>query len=182
MRFKDTKGFTLIELVVALAILGLAINLGYDLAEYGLKSFSTGQEQAYAQRDVRFASERITRELRKATSIELPDPTLPRPSGYCYFYSDNTSVLHFVNEQSVDEPVTFGNAVITDPLNFDLSLRNNQLILVFTFREKDSFPDDAFSNDNQYYITSSIVLNNIAPFNVGQTLPISGSVVKFKRS
>lgn len=63
------KGFTLIELVIVIAILGIVIYLGFSFFSFGNRSFSRGQDQSSIQHSVRMASRYITDEIRTAKDV-----------------------------------------------------------------------------------------------------------------
>ena len=60
----DERGFTLAELLVAIAILGLIMGGILTLLMTGNQSYLTGSNQAEAQGAVRAALERMTTDLR----------------------------------------------------------------------------------------------------------------------
>lgn len=70
---KDNKGVTLIELVVAIAILGTILASIYSFYLVGIKGFSRETTTATNQVSVRRASNDIAREIRRAVTIS-PDP------------------------------------------------------------------------------------------------------------
>ncbi len=62
----DQRGFTLTELLVAIAILGLVMLGVMTLLMSGNESYLTGSNQAEAQASVRAALERMTQDIREA--------------------------------------------------------------------------------------------------------------------
>jgi prepilin-type N-terminal cleavage/methylation domain-containing protein len=69
--FRSCLGFTLIELMVTLALLGLVIAGGLSFYFFADRSFMSGSEMADVQADVQLAMRRITDEVRLAHSLEL---------------------------------------------------------------------------------------------------------------
>jgi len=66
----NSKGFSLIEMMVALSILSLLIIGSVTFFSGGTRSWVTGQYQLEAQRNARFAMDRMVREIREGTSID----------------------------------------------------------------------------------------------------------------
>lgn len=81
----DQRGFTLTELLVAIAILGLVMLGVMTLLISGNESYLTGSNQAEAQASVRAALERITTDIREAgydpQGRQACDPALGPPAG-----------------------------------------------------------------------------------------------------
>lgn len=69
--FAMQEGFTLIELMVTLALVGLVITGGFSLYFFADRSFLTGQVVADVQADIQIAMQRISEEARLAHSLEI---------------------------------------------------------------------------------------------------------------
>lgn len=69
-KLRNQKGITLVELIVALALISIFIMIGTNIFLLGNRSFKTGVDKASAQQDVRFVSNRIVDELKYAKSIK----------------------------------------------------------------------------------------------------------------
>lgn len=86
---RDRRGLTLVELVVALALFGVVLGVGYLFFDYGYRSFVVGELQSNLQRDVRTAAEAITKELRPAHAVIISNDSVPDSgllaAGYNYF-------------------------------------------------------------------------------------------------
>jgi len=65
----NRKGFSLIEMMVSLGILSLIIIGLVTFFSGGTRSWVTGQYQLEAQRNARFAIDRMVKEIREADSI-----------------------------------------------------------------------------------------------------------------
>ncbi len=72
---KDNRGMTLVELVVAIAILSAILLSIYSLYIVGVRGFARETSTAQNQVSIRRASNEIGRQIRRATSI-IPDPTI----------------------------------------------------------------------------------------------------------
>jgi len=65
----NQRGFTLTELLVAMAMLGLVLTGVYTLQQQGLYSYMVGAAKVEAQQNARIALDLMIRELRSATSV-----------------------------------------------------------------------------------------------------------------
>ncbi len=70
-RLRNSKGFTLIELMVTLGLLGLVVVGGINLYFFADRSFFTGSIVADVQADVQIAMKQISEEIRLAHTMEL---------------------------------------------------------------------------------------------------------------
>ena len=139
------EGFSLIEMMVVLAILSI-ITIGLvTIFSGGMRSWIGGQNQLQAQREARQAMDRMVREIREGSEITTDTNTkiifdTPWITGITYEFLSNTlyrdstplinnvsvldfdaslSKIHILMEVDVDED---GNPDIT--LNTDVNLRN----------------------------------------------------------
>lgn len=98
---KNNKGFSLIEMMVVVVILGLIVLGLVTFFTGGVKSWVAGQSQLEAQRNARQAMDRMVREIREAknittgldTSITVDIPSLGGNDAYSvsyFLYDENT--------------------------------------------------------------------------------------------
>lgn len=146
---KNQRGFSLIEMMIVVGVLGL-ITLGLvTFFMGGTKSWVAGQSQLAAQRNARQAMDRMVREIREASEITTSNDekiifNTPWETGITYELSVNTinrnnnplinnvsnldfdypslSKVHILLEVDADDD---GNPDIT--LNTDVNLRNFSL-------------------------------------------------------
>jgi prepilin-type N-terminal cleavage/methylation domain-containing protein len=73
--WKSEKGFTLAELLVGLAVLGLVMASVVTIQQSGLRAYVSGSNRVEVQQNARVALERMAREIRGAQSLLAPQPT-----------------------------------------------------------------------------------------------------------
>jgi len=115
---KNKKGFSLIEMMVALGILSLVIIGLVTFFSGGTRAWVTGQYQLEAQRNARLSMDRMVREIREGTSIDEISSTTTIKINYLASFGKS--------------PVTYsfsGNTVSRD----DIPLINNVKTLNFTY-------------------------------------------------
>jgi len=71
----DRKGFTLIELIVVLALIGLLITAIFSFFLFGNNTFRRSESMSRAQADVRIASDFISTQVRNASIVTFSTPT-----------------------------------------------------------------------------------------------------------
>jgi prepilin-type N-terminal cleavage/methylation domain-containing protein len=95
------KGFTLIELIVTLAIITLVMSGVFSLLLFNQKVYGKGSSQYDIQSNMRLAASSISQELRYATQIEILDSSAAVPAtpdamdaneGYIYYDSSNGTI------------------------------------------------------------------------------------------
>lgn len=116
--FQNKKGFTLIEVILAIAILSIVISAVFPAIISVNKAYTAGNERSNIQQNVRFAANFITQEIRFASSVSILSE-IPSSFDYTkrYIYVKNGSIVQNVNgvEKAVF-PVNTGNLKCT--LNF----------------------------------------------------------------
>lgn len=73
---KNSRGITLIELLIVLSLVGFVISIAAFLFFFGNRNFSIQNEQTAIVADVRYSMDYLTRQIRKATNVEVDDNTL----------------------------------------------------------------------------------------------------------
>ncbi len=68
---ESDEGFSLVELLLVLALLGLVLSLGFTAYALGTKMYSRSADQAMVQQQERYLIEYFPRELRYAYDVKL---------------------------------------------------------------------------------------------------------------
>lgn len=141
---RNSRGVTLIELIIALALLSMVLAVGYNYYFFENKTYTIGSNQSNVQRDIRLASDFITREVRNAIELELvSSPTIG--DGYNYIYLNGLVLMHDSTPK-------------TDPIISQLELKikkvdNNKNYLEFIIQGNEG--------EQTYKINTKVQLNNI---------------------
>ena len=105
---KSSAGLTLIEILVALAILGMIAMALYGILKGGLDVWRGGKERTDIIAQARVAMDRLTREAREATYMKAADITginfsaylgTTSPKDISYYYNSSQDIL-YRNEES----------------------------------------------------------------------------------
>lgn len=73
---KNKRGFTLIELVIVLALLGIVLSMIFSPIIFSFKNFDIQNEKANIISDARATMDYLTRAIRKADTVEVVDGNL----------------------------------------------------------------------------------------------------------
>jgi prepilin-type N-terminal cleavage/methylation domain-containing protein len=143
---KNKSGLTLIELTIAIAILGVVLSVAYLLYDYGAKSFRSGEDRYIVQRELRTAADLITSEVRNATIVQIVS-SHTNTNNYFYIL-DNKFIL-----RANGTPRDVTSAIMTS-VSFTI-VKNNQgrNVLKFTLNgQKGSYT---------HQVNSTVFLNNV---------------------
>ena len=144
-------GVTLIELIVALAIMSLFLLGLFTFFFFQMNLFDTGTERVHLQHNLRRAAEIITTEIRKATEIELLnffDPeSMENGRNYIYLGGDgNRAIMN-----SKEGAIIGITGQVVDQLSFTVS--GNKL----------QFTIEGSSGKQSFELNSQIYLLNTFP-------------------
>lgn len=79
------KGFTLIEMVIVIVVLGILGGFTFRFVEFATTSYNTGMRQSRLFQEATYTMERLTQELKDAYYVNAPGTNL------VWFYKTNTS-------------------------------------------------------------------------------------------
>lgn len=173
-------GFSLVELLIVLALLGLVLALGYMYFGFGLSTYARGERQSIAQQSIRQGADFITSELRYADEIIL-DPTDLNKAGYYYILQDGTSVIYYYIDNG-------GNQVQTrtildsalDEIDYEISFVEDTLLTQVSYRLILEF--NLTADDGLYSLDTKVNILNLNEADKYQSEEgDSFSAVKFKK-
>jgi prepilin-type N-terminal cleavage/methylation domain-containing protein len=110
--YKYQKGFSLIELMVAVVILGLIILALVTFFTGGTKAWVAGQSQLEAQRNARLVMDRMVREIREGKNIHEDS----NGTKIIIIYSDNTTKKYEKVNSTLKEnsSILINNLIVKD--------------------------------------------------------------------
>ncbi|NLA84684.1 MAG: prepilin-type N-terminal cleavage/methylation domain-containing protein [Clostridiales bacterium] len=92
-QYNNKKGITLVELVIALAILGIVLTIGYNLFFAGIKSYGRQLDNADNQARARQVIRQLTREIRRADQIDIIDENNIKIDESLYSFDKNSYTI-----------------------------------------------------------------------------------------
>ncbi len=163
---KQEQGFTLIEILIVLTLLGGMVALSFTVYAFGQRAFLSGKERFQLQEEVRNVAKFITKSLRNAseTGLSVLDSGhIDLTDGYQYIYLRDNIVYHF---QGVETKIT---KPFIESLNFQLIEVESAGALKFEII--------GFDGKNSYRISSQILLNNVSSIDTSE----EQSAIKYKK-
>jgi len=159
------RGFTLVELIVAMSILAVVAGAVYSVYMFSLRSYSKGAEQSGIQYDVRRAGAFITSETRNSRKLELIDlsEVKENDSEYSYIYVDNSRLYC---RRPGKSPVEMTGEIFSEAFqSFTIiKLENGSNLLAFSLEAE------------KFKIESQVALNNIKGMEETR-----GEAIKYKK-
>lgn len=158
---KNISGITLVELVIAMGIMGIVMAIIFNLFVFSSKTFIKGDKQYEIQSDMRIAMDSVVNHIRTATQVTLlsGDDSKAEIAGsqpFNYFFIDGTALYHAKYDESKDSHTILK---ITDKLAPDNS--------EFT-RIKDDLLGITLASENSgqtYLVNSETLLMNFSLLN-----------------
>lgn len=97
---KTKKGFTLVELLLTLALISVIILIGTNLLLFGTKSHAITLDEFNTQSNIRIVSQRMNKIIRDASAVFIlhreDDTNLTEEWNYIMVSSDNSKLLEYV--------------------------------------------------------------------------------------
>jgi len=114
-RLKGNKGFTLVEILVVIAILGLVMASIYSIYLTNMKSAYSQEEVVEVQQNLRIAMDSITKDIRMAGML-VPSTTPPIPSGFADYATSlplNTASARGIYARIDEAPIIGAGNTVT---------------------------------------------------------------------
>ena len=150
------QGVTLIELLIALAIISILLTTAFMFFMFGNKTFSMGTDQYTTQADLRIANDYIVKAIRFATAVELggTPSSIAQTDKYDYIYLNGDTLVHSAyNNGNARIVRNLGSGLLGTTSFWSEKNLNSQMIGISIFGE---------ANDQNFDLQSSIELPNIA--------------------
>lgn len=160
-------GFTLMELVIVLALMVLVIGMVYTFLHFTNNSFVRGGDQFQLQTNIRTASDFVIGEIRNATEIEIVSVPFIVDASSQYIYIENKVLKHRNAGKVTDK----SESVFTGSEPFAARKDNT------TGRYYAIINLQGTRRDDEYTLNTEILLNNISSI----TGAVSGNAIRYKK-
>lgn len=176
---KNSKGFTVIELMITLAILLIVLTLSYQTFYYIYKSYDKNEESWIVQQDVRTVSDWIDKNIQTAYIVEI---YAAKPAsfddGFYYIYNDEVGGVYIKNPNQTTPAFLAGESIIVD---FSFSaLKPNALNYVITGNSLKTPSVKVYSVEGTLLILNITADNKINQGSSAGTVSTGGKCIKFK--
>lgn len=155
----NKKGFTLIEVLLATVLFVVVIGLAYNIYFFSTNAFRTADTQANIQRNMRIASDFISKELRTAYEIELSSTPLIDD------YFDKNFQLIYIDDGVIMKKykdIDTGNVIEKTILNNSLGDFTYDLAFGKAGGRKNVVEFEITADDTAYNIKSSMIAHNMS--------------------
>lgn len=156
---KNKHGFTLVELVVSLALLGMVIAVLFLMFSFENKTYLDSNKRAVIQSDVRLAIDFVLKESRFSTKLKIMDVStceseIAAYKPYNYIYVKNGSLYQMIyNSETSSYQQRVVASSISDANPVFSKISDNTLGITLTAQDK----EDA---SKSFSASSDIVLKN----------------------
>ncbi len=141
-RFRNNKGFSLVELIITVALIFVIVSLGYLIISAGNSNFDQGTAKAHLQQNTRLLDEYIQRNLRKATNMLVTSDAA--------LQYDNTITVESNVAKANDESIT---ASVIDDIKLRVDATGDRPIIEYII--------SASGDGEVYELINSMVMNNL---------------------
>lgn len=175
------KGFTLVELLVALAVLLLVLTLGFQLFFYIFRSYDKSEEDWIVQRDVRTVSDWTDRNLQTAYILEIyaSKPALfTEGDTYYYIYGEDGGI--YLRKPGETAGTLLAGSTVSVIFSFDEISTPNALQYTVTGKDLKT------NTETVYSVSGTVLILNISPgkkinyLSPAGTVSANGTCVRYK--
>ena len=133
-----TSGFTLVELMVVVLLVGLVALVSTQIPLFSLSSWRKGTERLRMQRDANYAMIRIQRKLRPANLSDISTSDSPPTLGIGdeSFFLEEDELFYQTSGGTPEEPVIGGADAPFDVTSFDVVSSDDIINIVLTLKMK----------------------------------------------
>ncbi len=133
---KDKRGFTLPELMISIALLGIVILAMYGIYDFGTKNFIQQTDELTVSTELRNAMDMILTECRKGFTYQDSDDTIVYPSETVAFeVEDNVLKMIRTNRTTLERT----EAILGyDVSSVDFDVHDHKIDIKITSVKKDS--------------------------------------------
>ncbi len=155
---KEEEGFTLVEVMVTMAIMIMVLFALYSIFDMGMRVFSFGNDKVEAVENARLGLEKMEREIRAAYPYDKTDTSTTNdylfPAG-----GFTSSSITFGNDLNGNYRVDSGTEEITYSLSGGTLLRNGQPVVGYV-QEVDSTDGDTTPLTFEYKNAAGATMTN----------------------
>lgn len=168
----NQRGFTLLELLVAVVVMGMVFAAAASLMGVGAQAYVLGEAQSWLTMNTGAAIQVITRRVRNAVSLEILDESPTSfDSGWWYLYVDDpdadASSVMLRSSSGSDTAVT-DEIVPSDGLAFEARTSGTAIVLDIAI--------DAEYRSRDRHVATSVILGNLSELPAVTT----GQAIRFK--
>lgn len=163
MHLKQYQGFTLIEIVIVILILGIIIGMSSSLLSQGLASFSAGENIANASWQGQLAIERLSQDIRLIRSNT--DVTTLGANNFAFTDVDGNTISYALSGTSLNLTQNGNAETLADgvqSLAFNYFDKNGAVTATTTLVRYIQITLNITKNNVNYSITTAIYPRNLS--------------------
>lgn len=158
----QNEGFTIIELLITLAILVIVIAIGYTFNFYVIRSFDIASKQSSVQENVRLAKSIIENKVRYSKMELLGAKPGTIDPGYQVIYVEDGVIKYIDADGNTSDLI----GAISDGVNMGIYFENKGSSLLRVCVQGD------IEGDYQYNIDSDMLIYNTIQGDIGTEYPV----------
>ncbi len=141
---KNNNGFTLVELLVVIAVSGILLTAVYFLLISGFNNFYLGTDRAKIQSDIRLVENILNNELRNVECIEIASLGECTDFDSSFILESEDGLLYFLNQN--------GRRITEDIFtNIYFEVKSNNIFeLVLAFDKRELYKINMFLNNYSF--------------------------------